>query len=551
MDSAGSAPLPGFEYAAEPGDSHHSPEAFDFIERCRTTCNRTHSDCQRNRAERILPPRLIRVEKDRLVLIDSVGLPNNTKYLALSYCWGKGRSLCTTSETMASFQDGIDFESVPPLLLDAAEVTRRLGEQYIWIDRLCIQQDDPLDWQENAAIMARIYEQSDLTVAAVTSISVDESFLRPADGNHRDERVSLAILWLDECKEQFSDLYVRARRKGPDISYTYDNPRHDAYPLDTRGWTFQERHLAQRSVRYLPHQIIWECSTLKHMETFPFDRFGPETSSGWEHSVQKFTKRSLSYASDRAAAISGLAARHHRLTNERYLSGLWQNGAVISQLLWNQHQYPGTSFCEAHSIPGAPSWSWLSITQPIIWFQSGNKDKDKDYANTIQIVDIDVRSSVPNPFGDSALPGTIVLEAGLLDATLRCQQQKATSPSAPIYKCTIQHAGRTDFSNFVSVDTHLELTTKDNMARWQRVSTRDLKDRQYLRPGSNAPIKLFAIATAKHKSFTFALMLSPLHGTSSATVPAYERIGQVLIDHHEGRMPVALERPKRTTFCIV
>jgi hypothetical protein len=74
---------------------------------------------------------------------------------------------------MASFRKGVAFEDLPPVLLDAAEVTRKLGEKYIWIDRLCIQQDDPIDWQENASIMARIFEQVELTIGAVSSASVN------------------------------------------------------------------------------------------------------------------------------------------------------------------------------------------------------------------------------------------------------------------------------------------------------------------------------------------------------------------------------------------
>jgi hypothetical protein len=161
--------LPGLAYAAEPGEYHHSPESFAFVERCKDICQRKHPDCQHEDDERILPPRLIRVDEYCLVLIDSVTLPQNSRYVALSYCWGKSMSLCTTKKTIASFRKGISLENLPPVLLDAAEVTKKLGERYIWIDRLCIQQDNALDWQENASIMARIFEQAELTIGAVSS----------------------------------------------------------------------------------------------------------------------------------------------------------------------------------------------------------------------------------------------------------------------------------------------------------------------------------------------------------------------------------------------
>jgi len=103
MNCAGSAALQGFAYADEPGDFHHSPEAFDFVKRCRDLCETTHFDCREIGGARALPPRLIRIEEDLLVLVDSVTIPKNTRYVALSYCWGKDTSLCTTSETIAAF----------------------------------------------------------------------------------------------------------------------------------------------------------------------------------------------------------------------------------------------------------------------------------------------------------------------------------------------------------------------------------------------------------------------------------------------------------------
>ena len=112
------------------------------------------------------------------------------------------------------------MEDLPPVLLDSAEVTKKLGEKYIWIDRLCIQQDNLLDRQENASIMARVFEQAELTIGAVSSASVHESSLRPSNEKHRDGRSSVAVQWPDACRNRFRDIRVRARSKALDISYT-------------------------------------------------------------------------------------------------------------------------------------------------------------------------------------------------------------------------------------------------------------------------------------------------------------------------------------------
>jgi hypothetical protein len=538
---------------AEPGEFHHSLETFAFIDRCRKACKKDHQECQQNDTKRTLPPRLLRVEEHRFVLVDTDGLPKDLSYLALSYCWGSGRSLCTTSETVKSFRDGIDFGIVPAVLLDAAEVTRKLGEEYIWIDRLCIQQDDPVDWQQHALIMARIYEQAELTIAAVTSSSVHESFLRPEDKEPRCERASRAVPWPSKGKEQFGAIRIRVRPKSSDIGYWSSKGGQrlipiDPYPLDRRGWTYQERYLAQRSVRYEPHQVVWECSTAQILEKFPSDMLPPVTRQGWPSSVQSFTERSLTVATDRSAAISGLASRHNKNSNEAYLAGFWQNGTILSQLLWKATPASMGKFCEMHSLSGAPSWSWLSIAQHVVYGKG--QDKDEDFAN-IELMEIDVRPSGPNIFGDVIWPGRLVMKAKLLDATLRCQQQNPASSKQPKYKCTVQYNGRAH-STDVSVDTHLELVTENNTKRWVRQKG---MDSNYLRPGSIAPVKIIPFVTAKWTKSSgnrsFAMVLSPLQRATQMSVPYYERMGLIEVAYNDGRMRGAMDKAETATFCIV
>ena len=553
--------MPGLACAAEPGDYHHSPEAFAFVERCKDICKRKHLVCQLENTERVLPPRLIRVDEYRLVLIDSVALPKDSTYVALSYCWGNGMSLCTTKKTMASIRKGIPLESLPPVLLDAAEVTKKLGEKYIWIDRLCIQQDNAIDWQENASIMARIFEQAELTIGAVSSASVDESFLRPLNEEHRNGRSSLAVQWPDTCRDRFRDIRVRVRSKALDISYTDDmkphlEPLQDVYPLDTRGWTYQERYLSRRNIRYLPHQIAWECYTAQYLEKYPFDTLDPAPRDEWQQSVQNFTRRLLTFATDRPAAISGVASKNW-WRGEPYVAGHWDNGAFISQLRWSPELRLGANFCDEHALSGAPSWSWLSVTHPIVWRMG--EDNDLEFISEIHIVEIYVEPSGPDPFGAFVTPGKLVLRARLLDARLRCQQQAQKSHLPPVYECIVHRNGVAHPVAGVSVDTHLEIVAADGMTRWTRQCT---KDASYLRPGTIASVKLFPIEVTRDEFNSFALILSPIPGVLDGSMPMYERVGHVSIDRYERKrrggvdrgdefMQEALAKSEHEVFCIV
>lgn len=69
------------------------------------------------------------------------------KYIALSYCWGKCGNLVTTKATLKDRKEGIPWDSMPQTFRDAAEISRKLEIRYLWIDALCIIQDDASDWE--------------------------------------------------------------------------------------------------------------------------------------------------------------------------------------------------------------------------------------------------------------------------------------------------------------------------------------------------------------------------------------------------------------------
>lgn len=56
---------------------------------------------------------------------------------------------------------------------DAITLTRQLRVQYIWIDSLCIVQDDRYDWETESATMAAVFQNAYLTIAA--SLAADSS----------------------------------------------------------------------------------------------------------------------------------------------------------------------------------------------------------------------------------------------------------------------------------------------------------------------------------------------------------------------------------------
>jgi hypothetical protein len=64
-------------------------------------------------------------------------------YSALSHCWSSSNMpLKTTLENLESHLTGFDELSLPKTFMDVITINRKLGIPYLWIDSLCIIQDN-------------------------------------------------------------------------------------------------------------------------------------------------------------------------------------------------------------------------------------------------------------------------------------------------------------------------------------------------------------------------------------------------------------------------
>ena len=85
----------------------------------------------------------------------------------MSYVWGgPGRIPKTTSANIEERKTGMLVKSLPKDFQDVITIARKLNVAYVWIDALCIIQDDEEDWKREVGQMARIFQLSLLTVAA-------------------------------------------------------------------------------------------------------------------------------------------------------------------------------------------------------------------------------------------------------------------------------------------------------------------------------------------------------------------------------------------------
>lgn len=80
--------------------------------------------------------------------------------------WGVGPHYTTDPKRMESRQLGFHRSEIPKTLQDAVAITRRLGLEYLWIDSLCICQDDAEEWARESARMINVYANAHIVIAA-------------------------------------------------------------------------------------------------------------------------------------------------------------------------------------------------------------------------------------------------------------------------------------------------------------------------------------------------------------------------------------------------
>ncbi|KAH8808019.1 heterokaryon incompatibility protein-domain-containing protein [Xylogone sp. PMI_703] len=136
---------------------------LDWLSSCLDSCDFTPSDL--DAAENSCKIRLIDVY--RRCLVDAT---STSRYVCLSYVWGRSAipKLTTNNYARYSSEMGIQESDMADAqtIEDAIRLVSRLGFQYIWVDALCIMQDDPHDISTFIPNMGRIYSSATLTIVS-------------------------------------------------------------------------------------------------------------------------------------------------------------------------------------------------------------------------------------------------------------------------------------------------------------------------------------------------------------------------------------------------
>lgn len=378
-----------------------SPESLQKMASSLIECLTSHSDCQIRGEQSFMPTRIIKIKKQhgsyRAYLQYQ---PQPALYAALSYCWGGPQTQQTVIENVQHrTQNGMKASSLPQTIQDAIKVTFELGLRFLWIDSLCIVQDDPVDRSEQISQMSKIYGSAILTIAASRARMVEEGFLGSRYEEHLLGRhCTLPLMNQNGDIGEISAIIM---------------PKEVNEPLDSRGWAFQERILSRRIVDFGIWSTRWICPGVITPNPY-FDKGHrmmhrleePDTDTSminpppsrdaldrtWREDVEEYAARTLSNSTDRILAISGVADRFGRLYQDQYYAGHWAH-SLPQDLLWKVRS-PGPQQTETDAYLG-PSWSWVSVIQPVSLF---NGDSNTELLALFTGCDIKLEAT-DSPYG--------------------------------------------------------------------------------------------------------------------------------------------------------
>ena len=379
-------------------------------------CESKHNVCKVTKGSSWKPTRLLHLnsksESLQIRLVNNDDVPERVEYLTVTH---NELSLGLTNDNLEAFMKSIPTSQLPRSFISACEMVRTLGKEYVWIDCLCIIQDDP---EDEADRTASVWEKSWLHLVAHSAL-VEE---KPISGAHvtREESSWLPI-WVsrewgrlssgDYCVSRYDDWWTSVSRS----------------PVNKQASTIEARILAPRVLHLGSEQLVFECSSMSVCERLPLGR--PTSSSdpvsalksfvtqirndgledltreslfnAWGNVIRVYGQARLAVETDKLVALRGMADTFYPAfkhlaeseiemekqekdsreqetvdgkTQDLFIAGLWRP-CLEMQLAWQ-----ATSNVQRFQLDGlapmapakryneyvAPSWSWCSLKDTLV-----------------------------------------------------------------------------------------------------------------------------------------------------------------------------------------
>ena len=382
-------------------------------------------------------------------------------YATLSHVWGKKQIIRSTTDNVSQHEKSIPMSALSQTFRDAVEIARSLGVRYLWIDSLCIIQDDPQDWLSEACNMGSYYLNSMVTIAAVSAVGGHEGCFMPYEPKNTIPCPISIKFAPDDTGSKLGALhgFVRPGTGWDPVQKTdgFHRPI-----LWQRAWVLQERLLSPRLLLFSEVGMSWLCraceaservpegtskfmdlkfgdkilqSAILGLKKFSHDRVGhmeegrsrmddanivatdQETTdlyNAWYDLVMLYGKCGLTVKSDIFPAIAGIAKAMGNATSDEYYAGHWKSDLHRGLLwtapdstrkLWELRQYR------------APSWSWASLPATCSFWVRQMIQSDPD-PSCLEVLEAEIRRNSADLFG-AIVEGRLIVK-GILKKAHPC-----------------------------------------------------------------------------------------------------------------------------------
>lgn len=303
-----------------------------------------------------------------------------SRYVALSYVWASSPSLKSTKKNIHRLQeDGAVRElwgELPQAIKDAIELTDALGETYLWVDALCIIQDDNRSKAVYIARMNQIYGNAHITLVTLNGPSAESALLGVAHS-----RVLIQ-----------SPIEINGLNLVPRLPQLSTVEQYSAWSC--RAWTFQEGLLSRRCLYFAEHQVFWQCRTTYQSEDCPDDHDqdasdfvrGRKTNAlqqdtqndvrrqfdVYESLVKQYSPRSLTFPTDSLSAFTGVLSAIARSFSWNFVSALPEPAFDLA-LLWRpmfgatMRPRPLSGQKAGPMVCTSPTWCWTAWHGDLFW----------------------------------------------------------------------------------------------------------------------------------------------------------------------------------------
>jgi hypothetical protein len=329
---------------------------FTLFKKWIACCKTGHQQNSESSAARPLL-RLVDVQ-DKLIVTFNAIHEEKPSYVALSYVWGnRNRDYMLTKQNEEKYHTKNGLPPLPKTIADAMEAVAHLDQRYLWVDALCILQDDDQDKAVQIPAMKTVYGGALVTIVAAAGDSVDAGLpgvntdrTEPLVSDVGEYRVTEAVTPLDPSSGS------------PIINTTWN----------TRAWTFQELLLSPRSLIFLDQQVYFHCPDAEYFEEVDFvdskmqffwgndnifDRV-ELTVQNFGNLIEQYTKRKLTFDGDIYHAFAGVL----EAIPEKFFWGI-PHSRFGEYLVWDEAwdmDRKKEEPMQLRNLPEFPTWSWMA-----------------------------------------------------------------------------------------------------------------------------------------------------------------------------------------------